>query len=143
MIKTKRLLVGAMAIVLATGFVAIADPPRQLPPQVSQSPSTGIYDPNVQQAGILDPHPFGRERCDTCEQYVCKAQVKEVKKPIYTSKCVPYCVGYCGHPCADSCEECGMIAYKKILVKKAKIVCETKCVPVKACESCGACAPPK
>jgi hypothetical protein len=142
MIQKKRLLVGAMAIVLATGIAAIADPPRQLPPQVGQAAPTSIYDPNVTPAGVLTPHGFGMERCDTCDQYVCRAQTKEVKKPIYTSKCVPFCLckPFSEHHCADSCEECGVIAYKKVLVKKAKIVCETKCVPVPAC---GQCAPPK
>ena len=140
MIQKKRLLVGAMAIVLATGIVAIADPPRQLPPQVGQTTPTGMYDPNVQQAGFHTPHTIGMERCDTCDKYVCQMQTKEVKKPCYTSKCVPYCVcaPFCGHHCADSCEECGVIAYKHVLVKKAKIKCETKCVPVPAC---GQCAP--
>jgi hypothetical protein len=141
MIQKKRLLIGAMGIVLATSIVAIADPPKQLPSQVSQPAPTGVYDPNVQQTNLIGPFPFGMERCDTCEQYVCKMQTKEVKKPIYTSKCVPYCVCafHHGHDCADSCEECGIIAYKKILVKKAKIKCETKCVPVPA--PCNVCAP--
>ncbi|HLW66911.1 MAG TPA: hypothetical protein VKS79_16470 [Gemmataceae bacterium] len=140
MIQMKRLLVGAVAIVLTAGVVAIAEPPKPLPPQVAQPAPTGIYDPNVQQTHLIGPIPFGMEHCDTCEKYVCKLQTKEVKKPVYTSHCVPYCVPYCGHHnCADSCAECGMIAYKNVLVKKARIVCETKCVPVPA--PCDACAP--
>jgi hypothetical protein len=141
MLQTKRLLMAAMGIVLATGIVAIADPPKPATPAGQAKPSS-IYDPAVTPAGVLDPHPFGMQRCETCEDYVCRWQTKEVKKPIYTSKCVPFCVCHFGHPpCDGGCgEECGVIAYKKILVKKAKIVCETKCVPVPACAPC---APPK
>ena len=142
MLKNKRLLIGAMAIVLGSSIMAIAEPPKPGMPS-GQPNSTSIYDPNVQQAGVLDPHPIGMRRCDTCEEYVCRMQTKEVKKPCYTSKCVPYCICRCGHHDCDSCEECGVIAYKKVLVKKARIECETKCVPVKACEACAPCAPPR
>jgi hypothetical protein len=145
MIQKRRIVTLALAVVLGSAIVALAQAPLPLQPvpaAQSQSVATSHVDPQVEQAG-LSPHPFGMERCETCEGYVCKCEVKDKKKVKYNSVCKPFCLPYCHFKdkctCEDSCEECGVIAYKKVLVKKNKTLCdekEIKCVPKPICPPC-------
>jgi len=143
MLQNKRLLAGAMAIVLVTGIVSLAQQPAatsqpmQLP--ASMVPATQEqFDPNVTQTSLIAPHPFGMMRCETPEGYVCQCETKNKKKVMYSSVCKPFCIPYCHEKCCEG-EQCGVVMYKKVLVKKNRTLCnetETKCVPKPICPPC-------
>lgn len=89
-----------------------------------------------------NPHANGGH---DCECYYCQqiTETKKIKKTVYTIKNVPFCLhqlpGLLHHGCCPECE-C-QPRFKKVLVKKEVVVCETcihKCTPVKAppCEAC-------
>jgi hypothetical protein len=146
MMQKKKWRIGAMAIVLATGMVALAEQPVQTAhlKQAPQQPAAeqGQVDPNVKQAGHIAPHTFGMERCETDDAFKCVCETKAKSKVVYNSNCHAFCIPYCHYncpagQCADSAAEpCGVIAYKKVLVKKHRTLCdvnETKCVAKPVC----------
>lgn len=129
--RMTRILIVAFSVVLAWSMTALAQPPPDMK-----------TDPKVTPANFT-PHPFGMQRCETCEGSSCVVEVVPRKKTVYTSKCVPFCLPYCHHGCDADCGDCGVVAHRKILIKKS-IDCGTdaRCV-AKPCPPCAVEVPAK
>lgn len=83
--------------------------------------------------------------CAACSPSCCLKPVKtDVKKPIYSDKCVPYCQSKGCLLCGLFCRQCDHVRYKKVLMKTDKVVeqkCELKCVLEDPCKAPPAAGP--
>lgn len=80
---------------------------------------------------------FHKKSCDNfqpdcgCANCRLKPVTTEVKKPVYSVKCVPYCQSRGCFLCGLCCRQCDHVRYRRVLMKTDKVVdqkCELKCV---------------
>ena len=80
---------------------------------------------------------FHKKSCDTCQPDcgcpTCRLKpvTTEVKKPVYSVKCVPYCQSRACLLCGLCDRKCDHVRYRRVLMKTEKVVdqkCELKCV---------------